>query len=168
MPGTDDELKPSGSLALRASLNLLLEAHDSAGERQRPAWEFAVEIATLHGIGLSNTELRVLISRGLVEHSVEKTAASGKGRLFRGVGTLSLPPNTCLVLTERGIVYARALAGQGDRPRVPEGRAEVPAWDAQRRELRVGKLVVKRLRQPAPEPGEDIERLRGGRLARAH
>jgi hypothetical protein len=63
--------------ALHDSLGLLLEAVERACELERTAWEFAVEIDCLRATGLTNTELRVLISIGLVEHSVEQTEPAG-------------------------------------------------------------------------------------------
>jgi hypothetical protein len=137
--------------ALHDSLGLLLEAVERACELGRTAWEFAVEIDCLRATGLTNTELRVLISVGLVEHSVEQTEPAGGGRRFVGVSNLSLPANTCLVLTERGIAYARAHVGQRDDRPPAAGQAADLVWDTQRRELRVGPRVVKRFLQPAPD-----------------
>jgi hypothetical protein len=68
---------------------------------------------------------------------------------------------TCLVLTEKGLWLAvRALlpqlepptgcASETDGSGRETGTAERPEWDGGRRELRVGGVMVKQFRQPAP------------------
>src|SRR5262249_22047958 len=149
------------SLHLQPSLTLLLNAFEYAQELRCPAWDFAVEIEDLRAIGLTNSDLRWLVCKGLVEHAVE-TQASGRKRSFRAAGQLRLCENTCVVLTAAGAMFARSLCPgrlNGSPPReklvVRPGekvvvRPGVPYWDGNLRELRLGPRLVKKFRQPAP------------------
>ncbi len=56
---------------MRAALASLLEGLDYAHDLQTTPWDFAVELACLRRLKLSNNDLRWLHARGLIEHAVE-------------------------------------------------------------------------------------------------
>jgi hypothetical protein len=157
----DENWPPSSGFNLdprfQSALVVLLEAFDYAVELGRPVWDFAVEIGVLRRAGLTNSDLRWLVCQGIVEHGAEGTGADQKCRMFHRTGVLTFRKQTCFVLTEIGAELARnqcnSLA-QPDNPARQPPRAPntpvVPEWDKERQELRVGGLVVKQFKVPAP------------------
>ena len=95
--------KPAARLALssrlQAVLSVLLEAHDYAQDLQLDSWDFAVELATLRQLGLTDSDCRWLAGKGLIECGCELTLAGDKRRSFRQCTHLKLTKRTCLVLT---------------------------------------------------------------------
>jgi hypothetical protein len=141
----------------QAGFSILLEAYDYARQLQRPAWDFAVEIHCLRETGLSNSDLRLLACQQLVEHAAEMNRAGQEGRVFQTTGPLTFTNRTCFVLTETGAALARQARVSAtsspqvhDPPIATAGLPPVPKWDKQRQELRLGKLVVKQFKVPAP------------------
>ncbi len=137
----------------RLALRLLLEAWECAQRMKVSPWEFAVEIATFHAVGITNTDLRWLLSHGFVEHGIEVTAVGQPHRDFRRLPNLTLPKRTCFILTTPGVARSLVVvAGMDPDPKpalVPAERTAVPTWNAQLRELRLGEHLVKSFRQPA-------------------
>ena len=141
----------------RAALSILLEAYEYARTLQRSAWDFAVEIHSLQAAGLTNSDLRWLACQELVEHGAELTRADRDVRVFHPTGPLTFTKRTCFVLTESGAAIAQERragavpAREGPAP-LPSttGPPLVPQWDKQRQELRLGRLVVKQFKVPAP------------------
>jgi hypothetical protein len=141
-----------------AGLGQLLKADDYAREVQRPGWDFAVEIASLHAAGLTNSDLRWLVCKGYVEHAVETTLAGSEARTYEREGRLTFSPGTCFVLTPGGAAFMRqpappAAAGPEPTNRGADGKGPappgIPHWDAACRVLCVGGKVVKQFRVPA-------------------
>jgi hypothetical protein len=130
-----------------APLLLLLEARDCARAARRDEWELAVEIGALRAAGLTPNHLRWLLLQGHVAQAVEQTSPAEEHRTFRPVANLSLAEGACFVLTQGGAAYVRA-AQEAEGRGADGGPAERPVWDRRRRELRVGRAVVKRFRQP--------------------
>jgi hypothetical protein len=142
-------------------------------------WDFALEIHSLRNERVTDSDLRWLACKGYVEHADETTLPSQDRRSFRPSGNFSLSENSCFVLTEDGLRIAQQILNGhptsleqvaqreavettpefalGElifepatrKPTRQPARGEV-VWDARRRELRVGTLVVKRYRVPAP------------------
>jgi hypothetical protein len=129
-----------------------LEAEEGAQRVGRSIWEFAVEIERLHMAGLTNSNLRVLLCEGIVQHGVEKTVTQHKGRSFGPGRNLRFTTRTCFVLTPSGIQLARqVLAGAPpNRQELVQPASPLPHWDHARRELRVGDTIVKQFKVPAP------------------
>ncbi len=90
------------SAQLRAALALLGQAFEMSRARGLIPWEFAVEIDQLQALGVSNTDLRALVCDGFAEHAQERTRLHSPRRLFQPVACLTLPANTCFVLTPPG------------------------------------------------------------------
>jgi hypothetical protein len=139
------------------ALAILREAYAYACELGRPVWDFAVEIHVLRAAGLTHSDLRWLVCRGLIEHGAETTRDGHDGRDFRPTGALTFTKRTCFVLAETATGPAQATtdacptaALQRQPSPVASGPAPVPQWDKERQELRVGDLVVKQFKVPAP------------------
>jgi hypothetical protein len=142
---------------LHAALLILHEAADYARELARPVWDFAVELQQLRAVGLTHSDLRWLVCRGLVEHAAEITADDQDSRVFRRTGNLTFTRRTCFVIAQ---TEARL---DCPNPETPVARDELPPqqsaaarahllplWDKERQELRMGELVVKQFKLPAP------------------
>src|SRR4051812_41694955 len=83
------------SAAMHTALSLLLEAHNYAEELRKDVWEFAVELPPLLEAGTTRNALRWLISKGYVEHAVEKTRPHAQARAFCRMANLSFASKTC-------------------------------------------------------------------------
>jgi hypothetical protein len=140
----------------QAALAILLEAYDYARQLLRPAWDFAVEIRCLRAAGLTHSDLRWLACQELVEHAEELTRAGSGSRVFSSIGPLTFTKRTCFVLTETGAALARPGSAAGPSAQQPSPSIEVaspslvPQWDKERQELRLGRLIVKQFKVPAP------------------
>ena len=87
---------------LQLGLEILHEAYCYAAELGRDVWEFAVEIDTLHDVGLSDNHLRWLVDNQLLEHAREVTIVTESERQFRRSLNLVFSRITCFVLTPIG------------------------------------------------------------------
>ncbi|MEX2113734.1 MAG: hypothetical protein WD845_11145 [Pirellulales bacterium] len=147
---------------LKEALSLLLQAHDYALELGQDDWDMAVELDALRTARLTNSDLRWLLAKGLIDHAVEATAPGDSARHFRHSPLLSFSGPTCVVLTRSGASIAREAlsceAASGTAaPRVglcqlatADELTERPKWDEQRRQLRVGRVLVKEFKLPSP------------------
>jgi hypothetical protein len=136
----------------QAALLILLAAWNFAHEANVDVWNFAEEISDLRTVGLSNADFRRLIQRELVCHAEEISNLQARRRRFRRIGPFALPSNTCFVLTDQGLQLAQQIftcKKNGDCK--PSSHHDSrPVWNPQKRELRVGNILVKRYRRPAP------------------
>jgi hypothetical protein len=126
---------------LRSALCFLLQAWNYADDCQRDPWEFAVEIQTLRKEGLTHSDLRWLLCKGLTKHGTENTMPADKERTFQPGASLAFTEKTCFILTMTGLSTARL---------IHKDRAVVPQWDSGCCELRWASQLVKRYRLPAP------------------
>ncbi len=144
------------------ALALLLQAHDYALELGQDSWDMAVELEILRSAKLSNSDLRWLLAKGYIDHAVEATGAEDAARHFRRSLLLKFSAPTCVVLTRSGVAVARE-ALTSDQSNVAGGPqvsicqlspadelTERPKWDEQRRQLRVGRALVKEFKLPSP------------------
>ncbi|MGD9722710.1 MAG: hypothetical protein AB7O59_15360 [Pirellulales bacterium] len=147
------------SAHVQAALAALLEAHEYARDLDTSDWDFAVEIETLRRLKLTNRELRWLLARELVEHALEIPRMREGTRDFLDSGRPHFGRRSCFVLTAAGVELAYDLRGgveAEDAPAQPAAPAQelrerpayslarTPRWDRNRRELRVGSMLVKR------------------------
>ena len=144
-------------------LQLLVEAHDCARELERSAWDFAIEIRSLYELEMTSCDLRWLACRGYVEHAREATPQGDSPRSFEKNSSLNFNAETCFVLTNAGLTFARC-ALQFSEPVDPHAYPTVesesaatngeqtlrPFWDRNTRELQLDQIVVKRFKVPAP------------------
>jgi hypothetical protein len=147
---------------LHEAMGLLLQAHDYAADLEQDAWDLAVEVHVLRAAKLTNSDLRWLSGKGLIDHAVEITEPDDCVRRFRATPLLSLNEATCVILTPPGVAAARELASRepvptSARPQVAICQAPAadelppkPKWDRQRRQLRVGSEIVKEFKLPSP------------------
>jgi len=158
---------------LRGGLAILWRAYICAQDTGASIWDLSLPISRLHQAGMTNTDLRWMMTRGLVEHREETISDADAKRSFRP-GSDSLGKHTRLILTSRGALQAEHVFGEtasSPHAALPSfaaasGRlttltnppkldtkgttpAVIPRWDAVRRELSVEGLIVKRFRVPA-------------------
>jgi hypothetical protein len=139
--------------ALQDGVRELLKAYELAVDASRDRWEFAVELQLLQRLGLTESDLRWLICKGIVEHGREITAKGDAKRKFRPAKSLKFNDSACFVLTRE---FAQTVTAHGCM--VVAGPAEqcardpstlTPQWKSGRRELHVADFLVKRFRWPA-------------------
>lgn len=136
------------SRSARSEALRVLERNRRYTERKNAApWQYAVLVSTLEAAGLKESDLRWLIAQGYVEHAVEVTKAGEKERRFRRRARPRFDLRSCFVLTEAGASFALRTCNLEIAASSTTG---LPRWDAVRRELRVGEVVVKRFRGAAP------------------
>jgi hypothetical protein len=130
-----------------AALQILLEAYTHARNRYANVWNFAAPLAHLQEAGLAKEDLHWLVRSGYLQQKTE-TTAHGDRRATRGDKRRHRRKKICVVLTEKGARWLGKLRkGLGHQRPV---RPKTPTYDPDERELRVGVLVLKRFRQPAP------------------
>jgi hypothetical protein len=152
---TDEPLPAELPPHAQAALALLLEGNAFAETLRVNTEVFAVEFRTLREAGCTPSALRWLACRGYVEHTTESLIREGKRGQPAGMARLTFTDESCFLLTAAGLEYARSDCGARrlDGPHAATGRAGAPAaphWDAARRQLCWGELVVKQFFQPAP------------------
>lgn len=97
----------------------LVESYDYARDLGCDPWDFAVELASLRRLGVTNGDCRWLVGKNYLEHAVELTMPGEPVRTFRQGGVLLFGKRTCFMLTEAGEQFARKLC------REPMGRLAV-------------------------------------------
>lgn len=138
------DLRPSSFLASDArkgrvlrGLSLLRDAWEAAQDLGLRAEVFAVEVGELRSAGLTATDLRWLVAKGLADHLREV----GKGNPPRPARRdLRVADDSCFVLTAAGLRFAPGAAAPA---------AGVPRWDGAGRQLLWDGCLVKRYRVPA-------------------
>ena len=141
----------------RRALRRMLEAKAYATRTTCSLWEYAVGLALLRQLGLTENDLRYLVRSQYLEHAWEVSAAGRDAREFRSAGRLAFDERSCFVLTPRGarlasgaLGKARSLVSSGVKTRAASNAAPAlplprrPAWDAERRILFWQGRIVKR------------------------
>lgn len=150
---TEFDLLAEPAITSETTLGVLRAAWDAARSCELDPWEFAVGIGEMWRAGVSETELRSLLARGLAEHANEVTQPKDGARRFQPVKSLALSESACFVITDEGRRLA-ARHSNGHARRKIASRSErallKPFWDAKRRELWLGDVLVKRFTRPAP------------------
>jgi hypothetical protein len=125
-------------------MRLLVEARRCAQYLDCKTRDLPLEIQDMHRAGLTDTDLRWLMSQGFVEVVVEPRLTSKARQRVSHDTKGPLSSRTCFALTDAGAAFAaRACRVK------PSAKPIVPRWIAERRELRVGGVLVKRFQQPA-------------------
>ena len=139
------------------ALGELAKARDFARDCEQEVWQFAVNIEPLTRLGVSVSDLRWLICKGVLQHAHETKRRESPARVFRASHSLAFGKSTCFVLTAKGQRFLQSLvAGSRDINHTLAGllqsqrQAALPRWNGVRRELRAGEYLVKRFRCPAP------------------
>jgi hypothetical protein len=116
----------------------LRDAWEAARDLGLRAAEFAVEAGELRSAGLTATDLRWLVAKGLADH-LREVGKDGPPRAARR--SLRVAEDSCFVLTAAGLQFA-----PGPAAAPPAG---VPHWDGAGRQLLWDGCLVKRYRVPA-------------------
>jgi hypothetical protein len=160
--GTRIEAVASGATevtpGLRAALLHLVQAARCADCLGADRWEFAVEIEHLLAAGATITDVRWLAASDYATLAIEVTRPVDGMRKFHPHRNLAVGGRTCLVLSAAGVAYAETLLQQPQTflPTIEESRETSddleprPHWDAARRVLCVGRVVVKRIHRASP------------------
>lgn len=173
----------STELHLSPGIQLMRNARETAEDLQQDVWQWATEVRELTQSGLSLHDLRWLLSQNLTLHGEELTAPGDERRRFALIHSLALLRRSCFVLTETGYRWAcgspatQTTTEKESQNHLPipsdvgfsnpdwvvrnEARKSGPArdafrpdWDLKQRMLRVGDVVVKRIRL-----GSDLQEL---------
>jgi len=154
MIGTREEMMVSGQTLSLANLpepalGLLLEGYEAARDLACDLWEFAVETAALLAEGLTNSQLRWLLSLQYVQHAVEQDKLDSPHRVFAPLDNRGLPVRSYFILTSEGAGLVRARLGLRADGQEGTGVAVLPCWDQEHHQLRLGSVLVKEFTQPA-------------------
>lgn len=93
------------AIRLRPALILLRDAYRYSEKTGKGIWEFATELEELQHAGLTNADLRWLVTGQFVLHGEEVSLPSQERRTFRQCKNLSFGPRTCFVLSAKGLQW---------------------------------------------------------------
>jgi len=149
---TSMSTSPARLSRLAIGLPVLQEATTDANEQGGEKWDFAVSTQELFLQGLTGTDLRWMLARGLLEQAVEKPLCGGK-RVFQTIAGLSIVEHSCFVLTQAGCVFAEQLAMEDSpathQPTQKHIESDLPHWDSDARDLTWREYLIKKFRTPA-------------------
>jgi hypothetical protein len=141
----DSHLPPLPPAAIRE----LLEAHAYARDLGCDVWEFAMDVGTLRRQGMTDNQLRWLLMKDYLAQAVERTRPDAARRSFRPIASPRLREGAWLVLSAAGVAFAAAQLHCPGLNHAPRANG-TPVWNAAVRELRLGEVIVKCFKQPAP------------------
>ena len=142
----------------RKALRLLMQAKSYAAQVAVEYWEFAIDIGQFRRLGLTVSDLRLLVEMEYLDHAREITSLGDSRRKFQSVSNSLFTRRTCFILTPRGIVAAaESAAARATRARrlrrepisiLNQGRsnAPIPHWNALERVLSYDGQTVKRFK----------------------
>jgi hypothetical protein len=128
------------------AIELLREALRCCTDLARWEWEMAVDLKSLEATGITQADLRLLVARGIIGHCVETTLCGERARSFRPNQSSFFDRRSCFVLQSVG----SHKPGAKPEPPALDAGIERPRWDPDRLELRLGSVVVKQFKAPAP------------------
>jgi hypothetical protein len=138
---------------LSSGLLTLVEAADDARKASSDIWQFAL---SLHGLlvnGLLESDLRWLLTNGLLETACEQIEQRKGKRIFQSLPDLSITVQSCFVITKAGRKFATSIGKLNptgsDRKSPQETGNSIPSWDALARKLLWQGQIVKQFRTPA-------------------
>jgi len=161
-PAAESILKISAAPRLSALLARLLQSYESAAGSSPHVGKHADEILALRRLGMHENDLRWLVRRGFVAPAEQDDESRSHGAAAHG----SLAGNTRVALTSHGAQIARELLSRQNTDGAKTSsalRAPVedaahptdawrrPSWDRNRGELKLGAVVVKRLKMVAAD-----------------
>ncbi len=117
---------PNLAASIHAGLAQLLLAFDYAVESESDVWDFAVEISDLRAVGMTSSDLRWLVVKGLLQHGEETPVFEAVHRTFRAGHGLTFAQATSFVLTPAGAAVARnSIAGAASPLRIHGAAAQL-------------------------------------------
>jgi hypothetical protein len=131
---------------VRRGLGILRQAYEYAADVDASPRQFAVKLAEARLFGLSLSDLRWLVLKGLVEPLIETTLPNEGERSFRVIQTLQFPKRTAFVLTPAGFA-----ASKGEASRDEVSRDEVSVGRPASREPVANRPEQSRPEQSRPE-----------------
>jgi hypothetical protein len=144
---------PDRLARLSRALTTLIDARADAKDLSADQWEFALTLDALYRVGVTEADLRWLISYGLVEQALEKTPPDAAKRDFLPIAGRLISDHSCFVLTQAGCVLAEQLSLQKIplvvQPSQNQTEILLPCWDCNVRELSFRGCLVKRFHTPA-------------------
>jgi hypothetical protein len=174
---TGEPTTPLIDESLRAGLAVLWRAYICAQYTDTNVWDFALRIGRLYDAGMTNSNLRWMVSRGFAEHGQETSGHSDSNGSLRPSSGYFFNNHTRVILTPSGADLAQhvfrgtaqsqqatlsalaAVAGEtATLAKAPQAVGQIntptafalkPRWDAIRRELSLAGRIVKRFRVPA-------------------
>ena len=145
-----------------AAFSHLLESRQYAVALGRSVWDFAVELEDLKRLGLLSSDLRWLVCHGYAETENETAKGDQGRRTFERNDSLSFSDRACFVLTNNGVSLTESISERPIEHAEPSSNGltllsngygvtqpTTPRWDRDRRELRMGDVVIKRFKMPA-------------------
>ncbi len=152
---------------LNSALVMLFRAYQYAVDTKANRWQFAIEMEEFRNAGITVSELRWLVAKGLALQAKEIFDTNCETRKFVALKTTAMSSGTCFVLTDYGVSFLEKAihafhqshpgnSGQtGLPPEFLNGNnagldqvsvvSEVPVWNPLRRELRFKGMIVKNL-----------------------
>ena len=155
---------------LNVALKMLFRAFQYANDTRVNPWQFAVEIEEFQRVGVTKSELRWLISKGLAVHAREVVSSDNCGRSFRQLPRHHFPADSCFILSQNmAVELANGNGAAGHSIRISKtaspkngtisgalpvptsfsSEPALPQWNSQRRELSLDGLLVKKFRTAA-------------------
>ncbi len=156
--GREFNLKPTpNAYQMLAALEKLEGAFQCAIHGDVDIWEFAIEISDFKQLGISRMSLRQMVAHGWVEHQREISLPKLSERLFQEEATYSFSDRSCFIITDAGRrqigIFSGGCAAVGaeEYSQAPANSEPPlrPTWDSNRRELRLGDVLVKKFKWPA-------------------
>lgn len=148
------------------ALQALKQAHDSAFEFHTNVWEFSIELEQMLGFGVATHVLRAMVCQGWIQHQRETSKTNASNRTFEAATGLNFCERSCFAITKEGYLFIQSQAGlesldtsavknrgnkmsnSGSAASGSIRRAQ-PVWDRDKREFRLGDVLVKKFKWPA-------------------
>lgn len=153
---------------LVTALFMLFRARQYARDAAMNPWHFAVEMEEFYRLGVTKSEVRWLILKGLAIHAQEAFSQQQNARLFKKLPTHRVPNDACLIatdalaslivckdaevgrLTDAGGIRFSGFSIESRDESERETQSIQPDWDHHKRELRYEGQLVKKFRVSAP------------------
>lgn len=151
---------------------MLVRAYQYAADTNVDRWEYAIPISEFRYAGVTLSELRWLLFRGLAIHAREVIQDNGQYRQYIRLGIRSFPPDACFVLSDQGVQslgkqlpvpaepkplhvngYHAGTLQNGSALKLSANAVPLPKWDPNKRELTFQGKIVKIFRATAPNQG---------------
>jgi hypothetical protein len=152
---------------LSIALGMLARAYQYAQDTSTDRWEFAIPISEFRYAGVTISELKWLLVRGLAIHAREIIQGNGQYCKYIRLGIRSFPADACFILSDQGVKSLQEALLSTNRLQVkgfqfntlPQKQSSlkiatnidpIPQWNPKKRELIFQGEVVKTFRSTAP------------------
>jgi hypothetical protein len=97
---------------IQDAIIILAKAYEYARQTHCNLWDFAVDINTLKGIGLSPDDLRWLVDNGYAKCGQEVTRQEDVSRKFKLAQNANFTKKTCFVATNAALWFTTAVSSE--------------------------------------------------------